>query len=971
MEYGEIPRDNSTTAQNDERKENSNRTIKKNNLRVRFKRNAAVFLTNRVTSTHAHKLEIASDRSSTMTMDSTPSGSLPLRLLLLKALLHVALFDVFVHSLVDGRYSSSSSSSSLPRRSSSFSSAVRRPDYGVKGGYRNSFAPPSRRDSNDAHGSGAAAFGDAASSAHGTLAHSPTVHRNVQVRSAPLYLSAFAPPSRYSLTSEIAPDTFSPFFRPSASFSSSSSTSRWSPTRRSIACYVCNATLPCSSAIDPCGTATCRDGSSGEGGGGDGSASGGIIIGRAEERTPSEGPRRNTGNCESGTCFITVSLEDPQSVVHRGCAKVGTTTTTTTEAEIPPPLPLPPTSTASTVCQRRGSEVWCFCNGGDLCNGGSVFDMLAESDECADNPCKNGGICTDGLAEFECTCPEGFVGKDCGVFDGCADSPCLNAATCVNLDTQEFVCECSPGFVGRFCEIEVNECASTPCKNGATCVDNVNGYICVCTGNYTGRHCETPEDACTSSPCSNGGTCRSMNIAGGENGFVCDCVVGYGGRRCRDVTDFCVFEPCRNGGSCRGFGGPNYICECLAGFMGKNCEVSLVDPCQPNPCANGGSCIHSPGGEFECRCTELWSGRRCEKSFYSPPKPNPCIPNPCANNGRCREKDDGGFECICLHGFVGDTCSEKDACQPNPCVNGGICKVNDATRFTCECPSSYSGRLCQDRLSPCDPNPCQNQGACIPDMTKLDNLFCTCLPGYTGRLCETLVPRCNDNPCQNGGTCRELGAGRFECRCKPGFEGPTCGIQPSPCLPNPCLNDGRCIVRATGVDFNCKCKAGFGGIRCELVTPQACSTRPCLNGGTCIPMPFNTFKCACKSRFTGKTCTTRLGCSAGHKCLNGATCIDEEFGDTGYSCKCPENFEGTYCEVPKMSTFTCIMRQDGIYSSPQDPCTSTYFVCSMGKMFTMACPPQTVFNPSNNICDWPHRINCKEREGGGSGYVRA
>ena len=35
----------------------------------------------------------------------------------------------------------------------------------------------------------------------------------------------------------------------------------------------------------------------------------------------------------------------------------------------------------------------------------------SEIDECDPEPCDNGGTCTDGLAEYTCTCADGFTGK--------------------------------------------------------------------------------------------------------------------------------------------------------------------------------------------------------------------------------------------------------------------------------------------------------------------------------------------------------------------------------------------------------------------------------------------------------------------------------------------------------------------------------------------------------------------------------
>ena len=34
-------------------------------------------------------------------------------------------------------------------------------------------------------------------------------------------------------------------------------------------------------------------------------------------------------------------------------------------------------------------------------------------DNCDPNPCVNGGVCTDGINSYTCTCAEGFTGENC------------------------------------------------------------------------------------------------------------------------------------------------------------------------------------------------------------------------------------------------------------------------------------------------------------------------------------------------------------------------------------------------------------------------------------------------------------------------------------------------------------------------------------------------------------------------------
>ena len=47
---------------------------------------------------------------------------------------------------------------------------------------------------------------------------------------------------------------------------------------------------------------------------------------------------------------------------------------------------------------------------------GTVKNMcyeLTDIDDCASNPCQNGGTCTDGVNEHSCQCVTGYTGTDC------------------------------------------------------------------------------------------------------------------------------------------------------------------------------------------------------------------------------------------------------------------------------------------------------------------------------------------------------------------------------------------------------------------------------------------------------------------------------------------------------------------------------------------------------------------------------
>lgn len=48
-------------------------------------------------------------------------------------------------------------------------------------------------------------------------------------------------------------------------------------------------------------------------------------------------------------------------------------------------------------------------------------------DECAGDPCHNGGTCQDGINGFSCRCPEGYHDPTClSEVDECDSNPCIH-----------------------------------------------------------------------------------------------------------------------------------------------------------------------------------------------------------------------------------------------------------------------------------------------------------------------------------------------------------------------------------------------------------------------------------------------------------------------------------------------------------------------------------------------------------------
>ena len=43
----------------------------------------------------------------------------------------------------------------------------------------------------------------------------------------------------------------------------------------------------------------------------------------------------------------------------------------------------------------------------------NILPSLIDIDECASDPCQNGGTCLDQINSYNCSCVAGYIGSDC------------------------------------------------------------------------------------------------------------------------------------------------------------------------------------------------------------------------------------------------------------------------------------------------------------------------------------------------------------------------------------------------------------------------------------------------------------------------------------------------------------------------------------------------------------------------------
>ncbi|KAJ8936435.1 hypothetical protein NQ318_015581, partial [Aromia moschata] len=378
-----------------------------------------------------------------------------------------------------------------------------------------------------------------------------------------------------------------------------------------------------------------------------------------------------------------------------------------------------------TVLQRRVDEL----------------EYLLTKDECASNPCKNGGVCQDLYNDYICHCTTGWEGHDC------------------SKDTDECV---------KFSGTDLG------CQNGATCVNKKGSYECLCPTGYYGLHCTR-----TTADCATGGTelcghgtCIPQNTG---VGYKCLCDQGWttdtNGRCTADIDECNLNHPqCSTNPrvSCINVPGSFFCGPCPQGYTGNGYYCADINECElfnghcsMNPMV---SCINTPGSRICGSCPPGYYGDGTTCSFQGVCNVNN---GGCHHIAQCRDNpriSSTYVECICPVGYVGNgigpngcvlSPSQLNPCASNPCVNG-VCSVNNATGdYVCNCRRRYTGRNCAIIKDPCLSNPCLNGGTCN-DVSGI-TFKCVCPTGFFGARCDTQAQgkkRCGGKLLDKNGTLR-------------------------------------------------------------------------------------------------------------------------------------------------------------------------------------------------------------------------
>ncbi|XP_070554221.1 sushi, von Willebrand factor type A, EGF and pentraxin domain-containing protein 1-like [Ptychodera flava] len=166
--------------------------------------------------------------------------------------------------------------------------------------------------------------------------------------------------------------------------------------------------------------------------------------------------------------------------------------------------------------------------------------LCSTRNDCAGDPCRNGGVCKDLVDDYECICSDGYEGKQCQNFEGvCPLALCQNGGSC-HRGSGTPSCVCRSGFSGPYCENATTQCSSNPCQNGGLCELQHGRSKCVCAIGFTGRTCQYDIDECRRN---NGGCSHLCHNTDGS--FDCGCPSGYvllaNSKECHELS-YCSYK---------------------------------------------------------------------------------------------------------------------------------------------------------------------------------------------------------------------------------------------------------------------------------------------------------------------------------------------------------------------------------------------------------------------------------------------
>ncbi|CAG7820206.1 unnamed protein product [Allacma fusca] len=510
---------------------------------------------------------------------------------------------------------------------------------------------------------------------------------------------------------------------------------------------------------------------------------------------------------------------------------------------------------------------------GEVIFHGEVLEGIQSDNNCASNPCLNGGTCTVTWNDFQCICTEGvYDGKTCDIQLRCAMVTCPNGSICRNIGSVGFECVADysldgTGKVSPHYQLRSNDLEHLKFANVSFRYRSRHGgsILYLATRNASFRAAIEYES-------------EGSNLDGSPN--ITSFVSVYVNTR----RSYIKIENALDGdwhNITLGFD-PDHSLNLVFDKQSKMKMVKESTPdlfneivLQPDAQIVVGSYVRE-GSQYDVHTDDLSFN---SGSVHHPESLHEAFFRGCLSDIKIGEH---------MLPFV----SQEDLNKTNP-ENLALVQVTAPTAFYMETGSQLAPTL---GCVLCYGKECLNEGTCKDPSNDYD---CTCSPGYNGSLCGTNIDECVGNLCTEGSICVD-GIANYTCDCKEGYNGWLCDTDVDECEGSPCKNEGICTnLMASEGFYRCNCTDDFVGVNCERRKYSTCQNgnEPCENGATCKTIPTRpdgiSFECICQQGYEGIVCENRIDYCRHVVCANGGTCDNAL---VGFQCSCLPGWDGPKCE---------------------------------------------------------------------------